>query len=178
MIRSPPRMPRIQLTTALTSPHLGSIMAICCLTLNILYTSPTRMTVWREKMDRKIVDTSQAPAAIGPYSQAIVAGPFVFTAGQIPIDPATGEVVGGGIAEQTDRVLRNLASVLIAAGSDLPNVVKTTVYLSDMDDFQAMNKVYSRFFEQLPPARSTVEASLPRDVKVEIDAVALIADRR
>lgn len=130
-------------------------------------------------MERKVVTTSQAPAAIGPYSQAIVAGPFVFTAGQIPIDPANGELVTGGISEQTERVLRNLESVLTAAGAGLRNVIKTTVYLSDMEDFNAMNRVYGRFFEELPPARSAVEVSrLPRDVMIEIEAVALVGNKR
>jgi 2-iminobutanoate/2-iminopropanoate deaminase len=130
-------------------------------------------------MERKVVTTSQAPAAIGPYSQAIVAGPFVFTAGQIPIDPATGELVTGGISEQTERVLRNLENVLAAAGAELRNVIKTTVYLSDMEDFNAMNRVYGRFFEELPPARSAVEVSrLPRNVMVEIEAIALAGNKR
>ena len=123
---------------------------------------------------RQIVQTKQAPDAIGPYSQAVIVNGFVFTSGQIPIDPATGQFVSGGIAEQTQQVLKNLAAVLQAAGSDLQHVVKTTVYLADMQDFTAMNEVYATFFGAEPPARSTVQAArLPRDARVEIDVVAL-----
>ena len=123
---------------------------------------------------RQIVQTKQAPDAIGPYSQAVIANGFVFTSGQIPIDPATGQFVTGGIAEQTQQVLKNLKAVLEAAGTGLQQVVKTTVYLSDMQDFTAMNEVYATFFGAEPPARSTVEAArLPRDARVEIDVVAL-----
>ena len=123
---------------------------------------------------RQIVQTKQAPDAIGPYSQAVIANGFVFTSGQIPIDPATGQFVSGGIAEQTQQVLKNLTAVLEAAGSGLQQVVKTTVYLADMQDFTAMNEVYATFFGAEPPARSTVQAAgLPRDARVEIDVVAL-----
>lgn len=123
---------------------------------------------------RQIVQTGEAPQAIGPYSQAVVAGGFVFASGQIPLDPRTGEFVAGGIAEQTEQVLRNLTKVLEAAGAGLDRVVKTTVYLADMNDFAAMNEVYGRYFPENPPARSTVEAArLPRDARVEIDVVAL-----
>ena len=123
---------------------------------------------------RQIVQTKQAPGAIGPYSQAVIANGFVFTSGQIPIDPATGQFVSGGIAEQTQQVLKNLTAVLEAAGSNLQQVVKTTVYLADMQDFTAMNEVYATFFGTEPPARSTVQAAgLPRDARVEIDVVAL-----
>ena len=123
---------------------------------------------------RQIVQTKQAPDAIGPYSQAVIANGFVFTSGQIPIDPATGQFVPGGIAEQTQQVLKNLKAVLEAAGSDLRQVVKTTVYLADMQDFTAMNEVYATFFGAEPPSRSTVQAArLPRDARVEIDVVAL-----
>ena len=123
---------------------------------------------------RQTVATESAPRAIGPYSQAIAAGDFVFTSGQIPIDPATGEFVAGGIREQTGQVLRNLTEVLKAAGCGLADVVKTTVYLADMNDFAEMNEVYGRFFEDTPPARSTVEAArLPRDARVEIDLIAV-----
>jgi 2-iminobutanoate/2-iminopropanoate deaminase len=123
---------------------------------------------------REIVATEAAPQAIGPYSQAIQIGDFVFTSGQIPIDPQTGVFVEGGIAEQTEQVLRNLAEVLRAAGTSLEAVVKTTVFLADMDDFAAMNEVYGRFFSNAPPARSTVQAArLPRDARVEIDAIAV-----
>ena len=123
---------------------------------------------------RQIVQTKQAPDAIGPYSQAVIANGFVFTSGQIPIDPATGEFVSGGIAEQTQQVLKNLSAVLEAAGSSLRQVVKTTVYLADMQDFVAMNEVYATFFGGEPPARSTVQAArLPKDARVEIDVIAL-----
>jgi 2-iminobutanoate/2-iminopropanoate deaminase len=124
--------------------------------------------------ERQIVRTDQAPDAIGPYSQAVSANGFVFTSGQIPIDPATGQFVSGGIAEQTQQVLKNLSAVLEAAGSGLQQVVKTTVFLADMEDFTAMNEVYATFFGAEPPARSTVQAArLPRDARVEIDVVAL-----
>ena len=124
-------------------------------------------------MKRK-VETGGAPHAIGPYSQAIVAGDFVFASGQIPLDPNTGEMVTGDIAAQTEQVLRNLSAVLEAAGSSLESVVKTTVYLADMNDFARMNEVYAGFFTTDAPARATVEAArLPRDARVEIDAIAL-----
>lgn len=123
---------------------------------------------------REVVQTKQAPDAIGPYSQAIIANGLVFTSGQIPIDPATGEFVSGGIAEQTQQVLKNLKAVLEAAGTGLQQVIKTTVYLADMQDFTAMNEVYATFFGAEPPARSTVQAAgLPRDARVEIDVVAM-----
>ena len=123
---------------------------------------------------RQIVQTKQAPDAISPYSQAVIANGFVFTSGQIPIDPATGQFVSGGISEQTQQVLKNLSAVLEAAGSGLQQVVKTTVYLADMQDFTAMNEVYATFFGAEPPARSTVQAArLPKDALVEIDVVAL-----
>jgi 2-iminobutanoate/2-iminopropanoate deaminase len=121
-----------------------------------------------------IVSTEQAPRAIGPYSQAIVTGNQVFTAGQVGLDPATTELVAGGITEQTERVLKNLAGVLEAAGSSLQHVVKTTVFLADMADFTAMNVVYERHFGSHKPARSTVAvAGLPRNARVEIEAIAL-----
>jgi len=124
---------------------------------------------------REKIQTAAAPQAIGPYSQAISANGFVFASGQIPIDPSTGQFVGGGIAEQTEQVLRNLAAVLEAAGSGLDRVVKTTVFLADMEEFVAMNEVYGRFFNNEPPARATVQAArLPRDARVEIDAIALM----
>lgn len=124
---------------------------------------------------REIVKTEKAPAAIGPYSQAVRASGLVFCSGQIPIDPATGEFVAGGVREQTEQVLRNLSAVLEAAGTGLGRVVKTTVFLADMNDFAAMNEVYERYFAgEGPPARSTVEAArLPRDARVEIEAIAL-----
>jgi 2-iminobutanoate/2-iminopropanoate deaminase len=126
---------------------------------------------------RERIQTENAPAAIGPYSQAIRAGGFVFVSGQIPIDPATGEFVAGGIAEQTKRVLKNLAAVLEAAGSGLDKIVKTTVFLADMKEFSQMNEVYATFFLETPPARATVAAAgLPRDARVEIEAVAMISE--
>ncbi len=122
------------------------------------------------------IHTEHAPAAIGPYSQAIKTGDFVFASGQIPIDPQTGEFVAGGIREQTERVLKNLAAVLEAAGTSLDQVVKTTVFLADMGEFAAMNEVYGKFFTDVPPARATVAAaSLPRGARVEIEAIALVS---
>lgn len=126
---------------------------------------------------KKVVKTDAAPGALGPYSQAIVAGGVVYCAGQIPLDPATGNIVSGGVAEQTAQVLKNLRAVLKAAGSDLDRAVKTTVFLKDMNDFGAMNDVYGKpeYFGAAAPARSTVEvARLPRDVRVEIEVVALV----
>ena len=126
---------------------------------------------------REIVETESAPRAIGPYSQAIVAGGFVFASGQIPLDPQTGEFVAGGVREQTEQVMRNLAAVLEAAGSSFAAVVKTTVYLADMNDFAVMNEVYGRYFQTEPPARATVQAArLPRDARVEIDLIAQVGD--
>ncbi|TAJ24424.1 MAG: RidA family protein [Reyranella sp.] len=125
---------------------------------------------------KKVVQSDAAPKALGPYSQAIVAGGMVYCAGQIPLDPATGNLVEGGIAEQTHQVLKNLRAVLKAAGSDLDRAVKTTVFLKSMDSFAAMNEVYGKpeYFGSAAPARSTVEvARLPRDVMVEIEVVAL-----
>jgi 2-iminobutanoate/2-iminopropanoate deaminase len=124
---------------------------------------------------KQIVSTEQAPRAIGPYSQAVVAGGFLFASGQIPLDPRTGEFVAGGVREQTEQVMRNLGAVLAAAGSGFDRVVKTTVYLADMNDFAAMNEVYGRYFAADPPARATVQAArLPRDARVEIDLIALV----
>ena len=123
---------------------------------------------------REIIQTDHAPQAIGPYSQAIRANGLIFASGQIPTDPQTGQFVTGGIAEQTEQVLKNLAAVLEAAGSGLDSVVKTTVFLVDMQEFAAMNEVYGKFFKEQPPARATVEAArLPRDARVEIEAIAL-----
>ena len=123
----------------------------------------------------KFIHTPEAPAAIGPYSQAVVAGEWVFASGQIAIDPATGEVIDGGIAEQTDRVMKNLAAVLRETGLSLNHVVKTTVYLADMGTFEEMNEVYARHFGGHLPARATVQAgALPKSVGVEIDVIARI----
>ncbi len=122
----------------------------------------------------KSVATSNAPRAIGPYSQAVITGNLVFCSGQIPLDPATMEIVGDTITEQTNRVFINLAGVLEAAGSGLQKVVKTTVYLKDMSEFAAMNEEYARHFGDHRPARAAVEvARLPKDVRIEIDAIAL-----
>lgn len=129
----------------------------------------------RSTLVRKLVQTNKAPKAIGPYSQGIVANGFVFCSGQIPIDPATGELNTGTIEEQTRLVLKNLEAVLEAAGSSFGEVVKTSVFLQDMNDFARMNEVYGEFFKAPYPARATVQvARLPRDVKVEIEAVALV----
>jgi len=126
-------------------------------------------------MSIEFVETADAPGAIGPYSQGAVVEGMVYTAGQIPLDPGTGEVIEGDVAEQTERVLQNLAAILRAAGSDLSQVVKTTVYLVDMNDFPAMNRVYTQAFGEHRPARSTVAvAALPKAVRVEIDAIARI----
>ena len=126
-------------------------------------------------MSKKIVLTPNAAQPIGPYNQAVITGSLVYTSGQIPIDPATGQVVAGGIKEQTEMVLKNLRAILEAAGSNLQKVAKTTVFLKDMNEFAAMNEVYGSFFQEksLAPARSTIEvARLPKDVRVEIEAVA------
>ena len=123
---------------------------------------------------KQAVKTTSAPAAIGPYSQAIVANGWVFVSGQIPLDPQTNQLVEGDIAAQTHRVLNNLQAVLAAAGSSLEKAVKTTVFLADMADFGRMNEVYATYFKDSPPARATVQAArLPRDVRVEIDVIAL-----
>jgi len=125
-------------------------------------------------MNKRAVRTAEAPAPVGPYSQAIVAGDFVFCAGQIALDPATGALVAGGIRYETARVLENLLAVLREAGCSMENVVKTTIYLRDMNDFAAVNEVYGTFFKDTPPARATVQAArLPRDAGVEIDCIAL-----
>ena len=125
----------------------------------------------------RIVKTEGRAGAIGPYSQAVMAGGFVYTSGQVGFDPATGQFVEGGVREQTAQVLRNLSQALEAAGSGLARAVKTTVFLADMKDFAAMNETYAEFFTENPPARSTVQAArLPRDARVEIDVVALAGE--
>ena len=121
------------------------------------------------------VSTDNAPGAIGPYSQAVKTGNLVFCSGQIPIDSATGEFVSNNVAEQTEQVLKNLSAVLEAAGTNLDKVVKTTVFLADMNDFTAMNEVYARYFAENKPARATVQAArLPRDARVEIECIAVV----
>ncbi len=122
---------------------------------------------------KQIISTDRAPKAIGPYSQAIRSGDLVFLSGQVPIDPKTGELVGGDIGTQTDRVLDNLEAVLTAAGCGFDDVVKTTIYLVDLGDFQAVNQTYAKRFTTSPPARATVQVSaLPKGARVEIDAIA------
>jgi 2-iminobutanoate/2-iminopropanoate deaminase len=139
-----------------------------------------RARVTTPAMQRSIVRTTQAPAAIGPYSQAVVVPVgdgkrMVFCSGQIPLDPATGALVEGDISEQTRQVMENLGAVLAAAGASFGNIVRTTIYLADMEDFAAVNAVYGVRFPQDPPARATVQAArLPRDARVEIDAIAII----
>lgn len=124
---------------------------------------------------KEIISTENAPGAIGPYSQAIKANGMLFCSGQIPIDPATGEFVEGGVAEQTEQVFKNLTAVLEAGGASLDSVVKTTVFLADMNDFGAMNEVYARYFDTNKPARATVQAArLPRDARVEIECIAVV----
>lgn len=128
-------------------------------------------------MSKKVVSTAKAPAAVGPYSQAIVANGFVFTAGQVGIDPAIGKLVEGGVEEQAHQVLKNLTAVLEAAGSHVNNIVKTTVFLQSMDDYKAVNAIYASYLGENPPARSAVAvAGLPLGALVEIEAVALVQD--
>ena len=137
--------------------------------------SRARAGIGRSIPMKKQVQTDKAPKAIGPYSQAIIADDFVFCSGQIPIDPATGNIVEGSIEDQTRQVLKNLGAVLEAAGTSYDGVVKTTVFLQDMNDFAKMNAVYAEFFKAPNPARAAVQvARLPRDVKVEIEAVAFL----
>ncbi|CUT01196.1 endoribonuclease L-PSP [Candidatus Kryptobacter tengchongensis] len=143
-----------------------TIFAIC-----VLF---SLITISGGKVEKKIVYTEKAPKPVGPYSQAVIAGDFIFTAGQIPIDPKTNQVVQGDIKEQTKQVLENLKAVLEASGATFDDVVKVTVYMRDLNEFSAMNEIYSEYFKNSPPARTTVEVSrLPRDVKVEIDLIAV-----
>jgi 2-iminobutanoate/2-iminopropanoate deaminase len=133
---------------------------------------PVRFAVTIAHM-KKITSTNEAPAAIGPYSQAVRSGNFLFCSGQIPLDPNSGQIVSGDIAAQTQRVLDNIAAVLRADGLTFDNVVKTTIFLTDLGDFQTVNEIYGSYFKQDPPARSTVQVSaLPKGAKIEIDAVA------
>lgn len=130
-------------------------------------------------MTRKVISSSSAPAAIGPYSQAVSAGDFVFLSGQIPIDPSTGELVAGDIELETRRVLDNLGAVLAAAGAGFEALVKTTIYLTDLGDFAAVNRVYAERFAQDPPARATVQvAALPKGARVEIDGIARVPNEK
>jgi 2-iminobutanoate/2-iminopropanoate deaminase len=133
--------------------------------------------MWKrdESARRQSVSTESAPKAIGPYSQAIRAGSMLFLSGQIPLDPSTGQLVEGDIAEQTHRVFKNLSAILDAAGASFEQVVRTTVYLADMNDFAAMNAVYGTYFTSPAPARSTVQAArLPKDARIEIDLIAVV----
>jgi 2-iminobutanoate/2-iminopropanoate deaminase len=128
-------------------------------------------------MTRRAISTPAAPQAVGPYSQAIHAGSFLFVSGQIPIDPSNGQVVSGDVAAQTRRVMENIGEILKAAGSSFEQVVRTTVYLADIGDFPAMNAEYGKFFSTPAPARSTIQAArLPRDAKLEIDVIALVSN--
>lgn len=132
------------------------------------------LTMSGGKVEKRIIYTEKAPKPIGPYSQAIIAGDFIFTSGQIPIDPKTNQLVQGDIKEQTRQVLENLKAILEEAGVTFDDVVKVTVYMKDLNEFSAMNEVYSEYFKNSPPARTTVEVSrLPRDVKIEIDLIAV-----
>ena len=124
-------------------------------------------------MKKDIIQTETAPKAIGPYSQAVKVGPWLFTSGQIPVDPKSGEIVQGGIEKQTERVMENIKNILIFSGMDLNDVIKTTVYLNDINEFAKFNEVFARYFQINPPARATVEVSkLPKGVGIEIDAIA------
>lgn len=126
-------------------------------------------------MSKRIISTLQAPQAIGPYSQAVQAGAFLFVSGQIALDPATGEVISGDVKKQTTRVMENIKAILDASQATLSSVVKCTIYLKSLDDFQVVNEVYGSFFNEAPPARATVEVSrLPKGVEVEIDAIAYL----
>lgn len=126
-------------------------------------------------MKKEVLTTNKAPEAIGPYSQAIKVGDFIYTSGQIPIDPATGQIVQGGIEAQTKQVLENLNAILTNAGSSFKNVIKSTVFVKDMNDFTAINNIYGQYFKEPYPARSLVEvARLPKDVLIEIEVVALV----
>ncbi len=129
-------------------------------------------------MQKIVISTNNSPKAIGPYSQAIRFNELVFVSGQIPIDPGSGEVAKGNIKEQTTQILENLKNILEAGNSSLENVLRTTIYLSNMDDYSMINEVYAQYFENAPPARSTVQVSrLPRDVHIEIDAIAYATKR-
>ena len=152
------------------SSNTLAILALALMDVLPLSRSSCRITA----LMREVISTKDAPQAIGPYSQAIKANGFIFVSGQVAIDPATQQVIQGGVATQTDRVLRNLSEILEAAGSGLGKVVRSTVFLKNMSEFTAMNEVYGKYFSSSPPARSTVEvARLPKDVLVEIDVIAL-----
>jgi 2-iminobutanoate/2-iminopropanoate deaminase len=153
------------------NPRLTSTAAICV--NHSRHSSPKNAARTGGTM-REVIATEQAPQAIGPYSQAIRAQGLIFTSGQIAIDPATAQIIASNVSAQTDRVLKNLSAILQASGSSLEKVLRCTVFLKNMGDFAAMNEVYGRYFQQEPPARSTVEvARLPKDVLIEIDVIAL-----
>lgn len=144
----------------------------------LMFTFAFSIEVVAQSSRKRVVETANAPKAIGPYSQAIVAGGFVYTAGQIGSDPKTGTLVEGGIVEQAEQALKNIAAVLKASGSSMEDVVKTTVFLADINDFVKMNEVYAKYFKAPFPARSTVQvARLPRDARVEIEAVAVVGKK-
>lgn len=154
-----------------------TLLALACISSDQTFTSKAVSAQGQKSTTtrRRIVKTDKAPQGIGVYSQAIVAGELVFTSGQIGIDSKTGQMVEGGFEAQAEQVLRNLTVVLEAAGSDMSQVLKTTVFLADMDDFNKMNEIYRRYFKEDPPARSTVQvARLPRNAMIEIEAVALV----
>ena len=179
----------IRKTFPLAGKTLSLLCALACLSA-VAQASPKRNAnpkaarqrkaapAARSSSPRRAVRTDRAPRAIGPYSQAIVAGELVFCAGQIGAGPATGELAAGGVREQAEQALKNLSAVLEAAGSDPDHVVKTTVFLADINDFAAMNEIYARHFQRDPPARSTVQAArLPRGALIEIEAIAIIKKR-
>ncbi|MEM1545579.1 MAG: Rid family detoxifying hydrolase [Candidatus Methanomethylicia archaeon] len=126
---------------------------------------------------KEVIATNKAPIPVGPYSQAIRAGSFIFVAGQGPIDPRTRQIIGNTIEEQTEVTLNNIKAILEEAGSSMENVIKVTVYLSNIEDFDAMNRVYSKFFRENPPARTTIQAKLWKNILIEIDAIAVIPDK-
>lgn len=170
-------------------PTISLLCALACLSPAAQASTPRRavsagarqrktVPPARASTQRRAVRTDRAPRAIGPYSQAVVANGLVFCAGQIGADPATGELVAGGVREQAEQAIRNLTAVLEAAGSDASHVVKTTVFLADINDFAAMNEIYARHFKAAPPARSTVQAArLPRGALIEIEAIAVLKKR-
>ena len=156
----PTKIPRAQTRRLVTCPSVRDSLCRVDLPVTIAHM-------------KKIISTNEAPSAIGPYSQAVRSGSFLFCSGQIPLDPKSGQIVSGDIAAQTRRVLDNIAAVLRAEGFTFDNVVKTTIFLTDLGDFQTVNEVYSSYFKQGPPARSTVQVSaLPKGAKIEIEAIA------
>lgn len=138
-------------------------------------TQPQIKLSYSYMVEKKVIATAQAPQAIGPYSQGVQARGWLFISGQIPIDPKTNKLTQGNISQQTERVLENIKSIIQSAGGNLEQITKTTVYLKDMNDFQAMNEVYARYFKEHPPARAAIEVNrLPKDVNIEIDAIATV----